>query len=103
MDTETIKFILTVALFVSIVTEGLKKTKKIKIPYNLLVMILALVLTLAALTLHYVSNNLPFTYNFWISYFPLSLFVWLTSMVEYDKLIQTIMQKEKLKEKNDEK
>lgn len=101
MDTETIKFILQTALFVSIATEALKKTKKIKISYNILVLIVSAVVTLAGQMLHYVTNTIPYSFNFWLSYFPLTLFVWITSMVGYDKLIQTISQKEKYKEKDD--
>lgn len=95
MNVTTFLFLLFVFSAVTgLFTELAKKfyTEKTKLPYNILVLAIALIVGGCGTAIYYQLNGMEFTLNNMIYMFLLSLSSGLSAMLGYDKIKQTILQ-----------
>lgn len=76
----------------SLLTEALKKATKDKVPYNILVLIVALVVGCGGTSIYYIANDIPWTTLNIIYLILMGVANWVGAMVGYDKIKQLISQ-----------
>lgn len=92
----TVELFLTLLVFfstaTSLVTEALKKVTGDKIPYNALVLIVAMIVGCVGTAIYYMTNNIPWTAINIIYLILMGITNWIGAMVGYDKIKQLIGQ-----------
>lgn len=76
----------------SLITEALKKVIGDKIPYNALVLIVAMVVGCVGMEIYYIINDIPWTLINAIYLILMGIANWIGAMVGYDKVKQLISQ-----------
>lgn len=76
----------------SLATEALKKLTKDKVPYNLLVLIVALIVGCGLTSVYYIAMDIPWTSINIIYLVLMGITNWIGAMVGYDKVKQLIGQ-----------
>lgn len=94
----TVELFLAMLMFystaTSLVTEGLKKINYIKekVPYNIVVLVVAMVVGCGLTSIYYIANGIPWTTLNIIYLVLMGIANWLGAMVGYDKVKQLIGQ-----------
>lgn len=92
----TVEMFLTLLVFfstaTSLVTEALKKVTGDKVPYNALVLIVAMVVGCVGMEIYYIINDIPWTLINAIYLILMGIANWIGAMVGYDKIKQLISQ-----------
>lgn len=94
----TVEVFLTLLIFfstaTSLATEAIKKTlgSVVKMPYNIIVLLVALLVGCVGTDIYYIFNNIPLTSINAICLVLMGIANWIGAMIGYDKIKQLIGQ-----------